>query len=149
MSGLGESSGAPSGTGGGIHSASSTTGSATTTAVAHVQFVHIAGLLPAPEGEVAKVLHATSFEYQRKQAGACYDFLTEPDPLLLQLNAGHHVYTGLVGVPKSNLFKFVYCAGVGLSTIGATQTLVDGQLLFLQGDGNADTGPPQSVCFPL
>ena len=53
-----------------------------------------------------------------------------------------------MGVPKSNLVKLVYCAGVGSSPIGATQTLVDGQLLFLQVNGNADIGPPQSVCFP-
>ena len=111
--------------------------------------LHITGSLPAPEGEVAKVLHATSFEYQRKKAGACYDFLTGPDPSLLRLNDGHKLYTGLVGVPKSNLVKLVYCAGVGSSPIGATQTLVDGQLLFLKGNGNADTGPPQYVCFPL
>ena len=89
-----------------------------------------------------KVLHATSLKYQRKQAGACYDFLTGPDSSLLQLNYGHQVYTRLVGVPKSNLFKLVYCAGVGSSPIGATHKLVDGQLFLLQGDRNADTGPP-------
>ena len=69
-------------------------------AVAHVPVLHIAGLFPDPEGEVEKVLHATSFEDQRKQAGACYDFLTGPDPSLLRLSDGHQVYTGLVGVPK-------------------------------------------------
>ena len=78
MSGLGASSGAPSGTGGGIPSASSTTGAATTAEVAHVPVLHISRLLTDPEGEVAKVLHETSFEDQSKQAGACYDFLTGP-----------------------------------------------------------------------
>ena len=36
---------------------------------------------------------------------------------------------------------------MGSIPIGATQKLVDGKLLFLQGDGNADIGPPQSLCF--
>ena len=36
---------------------------------------------------------------------------------------------------------------MGSSPIGATQKLVDGQLLFLQGDRNADTGTPKSACF--
>ena len=70
MPGLGASSGAPSSTGGGIPSASLTTGDTMKAAVAHVPVLHIAGLFPDPEGEVEKVLHATSFEDQRKQAGA-------------------------------------------------------------------------------
>ena len=48
MSGLGASSGATSGTGGGIPSASSTAVAAMTAAVAHVPVLNIAGLLPAP-----------------------------------------------------------------------------------------------------
>ena len=76
------------------------TRAAITAAVAHMSVLHIAGSLPALEGDVAKVLHATSLEDQRKQAGACYDFLTGPDPSLLRLNDDNQVYTGLLGVPK-------------------------------------------------
>ena len=93
ISGLGASSGALSGTGGGITSASLTTGAETIVAVAHVPVLHIAGLLPALKGEVSKVLHETSFKDQRKQAGACYDLLTGSDPSLLRLNDGNQVYT--------------------------------------------------------
>ena len=120
MSGLVALSGAPSGTGGGIPSASAT-GAAMTEVVANVPVLHIAGSLPALEVEVKKVLHATSFEYQRKKSGACYGVLTGQDPSLLRLNGSNQVYIGLVGVPKSNLVKLVYCAGVELSPIGATQ----------------------------
>ena len=38
--------------------------------------------------------------------------------------------------------------GMGSIPIGADASPVDGKLLFLQGDGNADLGPPQLMCLP-
>ena len=38
--------------------------------------------------------------------------------------------------------------GMGSSLIGATASLVDGKILFLQGDGNVDLGTPQPECLP-
>ena len=32
--------------------------------------------------------------------------------------------------------------------IGANASPVDGKILFFQGDGNADLGPPQPLCLP-
>ena len=37
---------------------------------------------------------------------------------------------------------------MGSIPIGADASPVDGKLLFLQGDGNADLGPPQLMCLP-
>ena len=37
---------------------------------------------------------------------------------------------------------------IGSSSIGATASPVDGKFLLLQGDGNADLGPPQPICLP-
>ena len=38
--------------------------------------------------------------------------------------------------------------GVGSSPIGAMASPVDGKLLFLQGEGNLEIGPPQPLCLP-
>ena len=38
--------------------------------------------------------------------------------------------------------------GMVSSPIGANASPFDGKLIFLQGDGNADLGPPQTVCLP-
>ena len=37
---------------------------------------------------------------------------------------------------------------MGSSPIGENSSIVDGKLILLQGDGNADLGPPQLVCLP-
>ena len=37
---------------------------------------------------------------------------------------------------------------IGSSSIGATASPVDGKFLLLQGDGNADLGPPQPIFLP-
>ena len=37
---------------------------------------------------------------------------------------------------------------MGSIPIGENASPVDGKLLFLQGDGNTDLGPPQPVCLP-
>ena len=37
---------------------------------------------------------------------------------------------------------------MGSSLIGGNASPVDGKLIFLQGDSNADLGLPQPVCLP-
>ena len=54
----------------------------------------------------------------------------------------------LVSVPKTSLVKVVCGISFGSSPIGATVSPVDGKLLLLQEDGNADIGPPQPICLP-
>ena len=51
-------------------------------------------------------------------------------------------------MPKTSLVKIVYGIGFGSSPIGATASPVDGKLLFLQGYGNNDIGPPQPIFLP-
>ena len=54
----------------------------------------------------------------------------------------------LVNVPKKSLVKLIYCMGMGSSPIGANASPVDGKLIFLQGEGNANLGPTQPVFLP-
>ena len=54
----------------------------------------------------------------------------------------------LVNVPKTHLVRVVHCVGVGYIPIEATPTQVDGELLFLHGDGNQEFGPPQPIYLP-
>ena len=44
--------------------------------------------------------------------------------------------------------RVIFCMGIGSSPIGENASPVDGKLLFLQGSGNTDLGPPQLVCLP-
>ena len=48
---------------------------------------------------------------------------------------------------KTKYVKVVFCPGVGSSPIGATASATDGKLLLLQGDGDAECGPPSPLCI--
>ena len=109
---------------------------------AHIAILHTSESLPAPTGHVPPLIH------QRDRALAFFNFLHAPNPAHLKLNEGNTVYTALVNVAKTLLVKVVYCPGMGSSPIETIPSSIDGKLLFLQGDGNADLGPPQPVCFP-
>ena len=75
-------------------------------------------------------------------------FLNNPSSSLPHLNEGAKCYANLVNVPKTSLVKLIYCMGMGSIPIGANTSPVDSKLIFFQGDGNMDLGPPQGVCLP-
>ena len=110
--------------------------------------LHLATALPAPTGDVVKVLQLVPLADQRTQAGQLFAFLGEPSPALSRLNKGRTFYVALVSVPKTYLVKIVYWVGFGSSPIGATASPVDGKLLSLKGDGNNDISLPQPICLP-
>ena len=116
---------------------------------AHVPVLHVAGDLPAATADVAKIPHDTSLENQRKNALAFFTFLTSPTPSFIRLNEGNQFQVALVSVPRTKFVKVVYGVGVGSSPIGSTPTPVEGKLLLLQRDGNAEFGPPQPLCLEL
>ena len=68
---------------------------------AHMHVLHIVGSLPAPVAEVEKILHTTSWEYQRSQVSELFDFLDGTAPAILRLNEGNQVHLALVNVPKT------------------------------------------------
>ena len=76
------------------------------------------GSLPAPVPKVAKLLHTTSWDDQRSQAPAFFDFFDGTAPAILRLNEGNQVHVDLVNVPKTHLVKVVHCVGVGSIPIG-------------------------------
>ena len=100
---------------------------------AHVSILHLTVLLPAPTGDVSKVIQSVPVGDQRKQAEDFFAFLVAPNPTLSWLNEGTTCYVALVNVPKSSLVKVVYGIGFGSSPIGAIASQVEGKLLFLQG----------------
>ena len=114
----------------------------------HVPIIHLTTLLPAPIGEVTKVFQGVTFEDQHNQATDIYEFLNTPSPVLPRLNGGSECYADLVNVTNTYLVKLIYCIGMGSIPIGENTSPVDGEVLFLQGNGNADLGPPQMVCLP-
>ena len=130
------SSPSPGASGGILANTNPPQGAKVTTAVAHVPVLHIVGSLPSPVADVAQILHKTPLAEQRSQASAFFDFMDGTSPALLRLNEGNQVNVALVNVPKTHLVKVVHSVGVGTSPIGATPTQVDGNLLFLHGDGN-------------
>ncbi len=115
---------------------------------AHVPILHLTTLLTAPTGDVSKLFQIVPVADQRKQAEEIFDFLEKPNPTLSRLNEGNTCYVALVNIPKTSLVKIVYGMGVGSSPVGAISSLVDGKLLFLQGEGNLEIGPPQPLCLP-
>ena len=129
--------------GGGI--GTTTSGTVSPVAGAHVPILHLNVLLLAPTGDVPKVLQGVTLEDQRSQATDIYEFLNTPSPSMPRLNEGAKCYVGLVNVLKTYLVNFIYCMGMGLSPIGANASPVDGKLIFLQGGGNTDLGLPQPV----
>ena len=83
-----------------------------------------------------KILHTTSWDDQRSQSSAFFDFIDGIDPEILRLNEGNQVHVAVVNVPNTHLGKVVHCVGVVSSPNEATPTQVDGKLLFLHGGGN-------------
>ena len=83
----------------------------TTTGV-HVPVLHNVGSLPAPVAEVEKILHTTSWDDQRSQASALFDFLDGTAPVILGLNEVNQVHVALVNVSKTHIVKVVHCVGV-------------------------------------
>ena len=94
------------------------------------------------------VLQLVSFADQWAQAEHIFAFVGALSPALSRLNEGRTCYLALVSVPKTSLIKIVYGVGFGSSPISATASSVDRKLIFLQGDGNNDFGPPQTFCLP-
>ena len=107
--------------------------------------MHLTELLLAPTGDIPKVLHGATLEDQHSQATDIYEFLNTPSPSLPPLNKGYKCYAASVNVAKKYLVKLIYCMGMGSIPIGSNASPVDVKLLFLQGDGSADLGPPQPV----
>ena len=123
-------------------------GTGTPAAGAYVPILYLTTSLTAPTRYVAKVLQLVPLADQRTQVEQIFAFLGAPSPALSQLNKGRTCYVALVSVPKTSLVKIAYGIGFGSSPIGTTASPVDGKLLFLQGDGNNDIGPPQLICLP-
>ena len=112
----------------------------------HTPVLHTASDFPPAEAAVAKEFDKDSRQRQREQADALYSFLTDfPD--LLRLNEGDHAYAALLSVAKTKFVKVVFCPGFGSSPIGSSASATDGKLLFLQGDGDAECGPPSPLCI--
>ena len=112
----------------------------------HTPVIHTASDFPPAEAAVAKEFDKEPRQRQRERADALYSFLTGA-PDLLRLNEGNHTYAALLSVAKTKFVKVVFCPGVGSSPIGSSASATDGKLLFLQGDGDAECGPPSPLCI--
>ena len=55
---------------------------------------------------------------------------------------------GVINVPKTKHVIDVYGFEFGTNPIGSDAAPTDGKLFMLQGDGNADIGPPFPLCLP-
>ena len=133
----------------------STGGGATTAATgvlsagAHVTILYLTTSLPSPTGEVTGVLHGVSMEEQHTQATEIFDFLVNAGPNYISwLNEGNRCDIGLVNVQNTSVFKVVYVMEIGSIPIRSTSSPVEGTFYLLQGDGNADLGPPQTIFLP-
>ena len=105
------------------------------------------GVLPGPDGAVAEKLQLVDIAVHRQRAIDLYDFLTMDNKVLLELNVRPEPLTCVIGLPNSKRVRVLHCIGVGSSGIGAVSP-IDGKLLFLHGDGNADIGAPTPVILP-
>ena len=116
-------------------------------ATTHTPVLFTGEEFPPAEAAVAAEFDKNSKPRQREIASALYEFLTGSNPDLLRLNEGDQAYTALLSVAKTKYVKVVFCPGVGSSPIGANASATDGKLLLLQGDGDAECGPPSPLCI--
>ena len=71
-----------------------------------------------------------------------YNFITVTSPDILSLNKGTRIYLALLSVTKTKYVKVVFCPEMGSSPIGASASVVDGKILLLQGNSNAECRLP-------
>ena len=114
----------------------------------HIPLFLPASLRPEASGSVPTALAEISKETQRALANEIYAFLQSESPVLARLNEGTACYIGVVSVPKTKKVRVVYGFGLGATPIGRSVSPTDGKLLVLQGDGNAELGPPVPMCLP-
>ena len=95
-----------------------------------------------------QALAETSKDKQPALANEIYAFLQSESPVLARLDKGTACYIGVVSVPKTKKVRVVYGFGLGATPIGRSVSPTDGKLLVLQGDGNAELGPPVPMCLP-
>ena len=84
---------------------------------------------------------------QRKCATNFYNFLIDPNKILLQLNTDLMPQTALISLPQSSQVKVVYGIVMGASGIGQSST-IDRQMLMFTGDGGKDLGSPNTLALP-
>ena len=105
------------------------------------------GTLPGPVGNVATSLNDNEVVVHRQRAIDLYQFLTDENKVLLQLNMDHTPRTCLVGMPNSSKVRVLHTFGIGASGIGSISQ-IDNKLLFLTGDGGPDIGTPLPLVLP-
>ncbi len=109
---------------------------------------HPAGQLPAPDGDIAKAIDATTKDVQRERADALISFLIQPGADLRELNAeDSHVFVALMSVPKTHMVRVVYAPAIGTGGIGR-QSAIAGKFIMLHGEGNQLMGPPSVMVVP-
>ena len=105
------------------------------------------GTLPGPVGQVANQLINDDVATHRQRAIDLFDFFQNPDKNLLDLNSDATPRTCIIGIPSSSMVRVLHTVGTGASGIGSASP-IDGQLLFLTGDGGNDLGTPVPLVLP-
>jgi hypothetical protein len=105
------------------------------------------GTLPGPTGQVAMQLHAEEIAVHRQRAADLFTFFQDPTKNLLDLNSDSQPRTCIIGLPSSSKVRVLHTIGAGASGIGSVSP-IDGQLLFLTGDGGNDIGTPVPLVLP-
>ena len=104
--------------------------------------------LPGADTNIGNIIANTPIEDQRTQCIDFYNFLTDENHQLSQLNLDTIPRIAIIGMPGSSLIKVVYGAGIGVSPIGQ-HTPIDDRLLLLHGDGGPEIGTPQPFTLPF
>ena len=104
------------------------------------------GLLPAPQGAVARNMDETTKETQRAKAEELHNFLLDPASDLRMLNTEEDNYTALIAVPGTHKVKLIYGLGLGTSRIGHVSPIAN-KVLSLSGEGGPLLGTPTVMTF--
>jgi hypothetical protein len=105
------------------------------------------GTLPGPTGQVATQLHAEDIAVHRQRVADLFTFFKNQNKNLLDLNSDNQPRTCIIGLPSLSKVCVLHTIGAGASRIGSVSP-IDGQLLFLTGDGGNDIGTPVPLVLP-
>ena len=105
------------------------------------------GNLPAAIGPVATLLQEATNASHTERATTFYNFLTNPDNHLIDLNGDNTPLTAIIYIPNTKMVRLLYGFGIGTSGIGQTSP-VDGNLLSMYGESDPQLGPPSVMMLP-
>jgi hypothetical protein len=99
------------------------------------------GIMPSPSSNIGHIANQRHNDDQAQDAQDLYNYMNTKDPDLSRLNTQSKITPMLLSVPGTRTMRIVYGIGSGLGTNGLAPSIVDDEILILQGDKDNDNAP--------